>query len=365
MKIKIEKGDLLSAVQVASRGIPSHTTQPILECIVVEAKESSIAMRSTDMEIAICTIADGDVIEDGTVALDAKIFLDIAKKMPDGEITIESNDEFQTKIVSGKTKFKIAGRDASVFPKTAEADGADEVIISEFSLKELIRTTLFSVDFNAAQKSMTGELLKVNGDRLSAISLDGHRISIRNIDLLKSYDPVSAIVPGKTLMEIQKALSGDADKDCTIIFGEKTVLFSFGSTTLISRVIEGAFFDIRSIVNIQPEMTVTVNKQDFADCIDRAALFVKDGTKKPVILETKDNAIEVRIESTLGSMNEIVYCSRTGGDIKIGMNPAFLSDILKNIDEEEITLYFVGEKQPCIIRDRESYLYLALPVALK
>lgn len=365
MKLKFEKGNLLNATQIASRGIPAHTMQPILECILVEAVDGNIALRSTDMEMAIKTNVDGEIIESGIIALDAKMFADIVRKMPDGEITITSDENYQTEIKSGKAKFRIAGRDGNAFPKTAEVEDAQEIIVSEFSLKELIRTTIFSIAADSSQKSMTGELIRVKGDRFSATSLDGHRISIRNIDLRNSYEEVSAIVPGRTLTEVMKSLSGDADLDAKIVFNKNNIEFSFGNTTLVSRTIDSEFFDIKSIVNMQPSTTITVNKQEFADCIDRATLFTKSGEKKPVILETKDNAIEVRIESAIGGMHETVSCSRTGNDLKIGCNPAFLVDILKNIDIDEVTLYLTSEKMPIIIRDRETFLYLALPISMK
>ena len=200
---------------------------------------------------------------------------------------------------------------------------------------------------------------------MSLTTLDGYRISIRQTDLRNSYDPVKAIIPGKTLTEINKILSGDADKDVTISFTDKQVAFKFDNTTVITRTIEGQFFDIARVVNTQHTISMAVDRQAFMGCIDRATLLTKEGEKKPIIMQTDGDAIEMRIQSAVGSMDEKIDVVRSGDDIEIGLNPRYMVDVLKAIDDDEITLYLTTNKQPVIIRDRENYLYCVLPINFK
>ena len=210
---------------------------------------------------------------------------------------------------------------------------------------------------------MGGELFEINQDTLRVVSLDGHRISIRNIFLKNSYPANKVIVPGKTLSEISKILSGDTDKDVMIYFTKNHILFEFDDTVVVSRLIEGEYFNINQMITTDYETKVTINKREFYDCIDRATLLVKEGNKKPVIITIGDDVMELKINSTVGSMDEQITIQKEGKDIMIGFNPKFLIDALKVIEDEEIDIYMVNPKAPCFIRDeQQNYIYLILPV---
>ena len=235
--------------------------------------------------------------------------------------------------------------------------------MSEFTLKEAIRQTIFSIADNDTNKMMTGELFEITENVLKVVSLDGHRISIRKIDLKDSYEPRKVIVPGKTLQEISKIIGGEAEAEVQISFTKNHIVFEFDRTVVVSRLIEGEYFRIDQMLSSDYETKLTINKKEFLDCIDRATLLVREGEKKPIIIEITDNTMELRIDSAMGSMNESIDISKEGKDILIGFNPRFLIDALKVIDDETINIYLVNPKAPCFIRDdEESYTYLILPV---
>ena len=210
---------------------------------------------------------------------------------------------------------------------------------------------------------MTGELFEIKEDVLKVVSLDGHRISIRNTLLKNSYDYKKMIVPGKTLNEISKILSGDADKDVSIYFTDKHIIFEFDQTVVVSRLIEGEYFKVDQMISSDYETKVNINKKELLNCIDRATLMVKEGDKKPIIMDINDTSMELRINSTIGSMNELINIRKEGKDLMIGFNPRFMIDALKVIDDEEIEMFMVNPKAPCFIKDEKgTYLYLILPV---
>lgn len=357
------KSNLLSGVQTVSKAVPSKTTMSILECILIDTRNGEIKLTANDMELGIETIIDGEIIEKGMIALDAKIFLEIVRKLPDNDVTIETNDSFKTTITCEKAKFNIIGKSGDDFSFLPEIEKNDSVTVSQFTLKEIIRQTIFSIADNDNNKIMTGELFEINHDTLKVVSLDGHRISIRKVLMKNSYGSKKVVVPGKTLNEISKILSGDTDKDVNIYFTDKHVLFEFSRTIVVSRLIEGEYFRIDQMLSTDYETKVKINKKELLDCIDRATLLVKEGDKKPVIISIADGSMQLRMNTTVGSMDEEIDISKEGKDLMIGFNPKFLIDSLRVIEDEVIDLYMVNPKAPCFIRNaEETYIYVILPV---
>ncbi len=363
MKFICKKSDLLKGVNIVSKAVPSKTTMSILECILINASEGSIRLTANDMELGIETVIEGNTEEKGTVAIDAKIFSEIIRKLPDSDVTIETDENYKTKITCEKAKFDISGKSGEDFSCLPYIEKEDFITVSQFNLKEIIKQTIFSVSENENNKMMTGELFEINDTVLKVVSLDGHRVSIRNLELKESYNPKKVIVPGKTLIEMSKILSGEIDAFVKIFFTKNNIVFEFDRTVVVSRLIEGEYFRIEQMLSSDYETKVTVNKKEFLNCIDRATLLIKEGDKKPIIIQITDHEMSLKITSGLGSMNEEILIEKTGKDILIGFNPKFLIDALRVIDDESVTLYLVNPKAPCFIRDSlQSYIYLILPV---
>lgn len=363
MKIICSKSSLLHGVNIVSKAVPSRTTMAILECILIDASANEIKLTANDMELGIETKIEGEIEEHGIIALDAKIFSEIVRKLPDNNVTIETDASFKTVITCEKAKFNIIGKSGEDFSYLPYIERNHSLLLSQFTLKEVIRQTIFSIADNDSNKLMTGELFDIQENQLKVVSLDGHRISIRRIELRESYDHHKVVVPGKTLQEISKILSGDVNDDVNIFFTDNHIVFEFDNTTVVSRLIEGEYFRIEQMLSSDYETKIKINKRELLDCIDRATLLVKEGDKKPIIMNITDGNMELKINSFIGSMNEDIDIVKEGKDILIGFNPKFFIDALRVIDEEEVTLYMVNPKAPCFIKnDEESFIYLILPV---
>lgn len=363
MKITCPKAELLKSVNIVMKAVPSKTTMTILECILIDASTNEIKFTANDMELGIETKVTGMVLEKGIIALDAKLFSEIIRKLPDNDVTISSDEKFNTTITCEKAKFNIMGKDGDDFSYLPFIEKNDGVTISQFTLKEVIRQTIFSIAANDSNKIMTGELFEIEDNMLKVTSLDGHRISIRKIELKSHYNSKKVIVPGKTLTEISKILSGELEDMADLYFTDNHILFEFGDTKVVSRLIEGNYFRVDQMLSSDYDTKVTINKRELLDCIDRATLFVKEGDKKPIIMNLADHTMELKISSQIGSMDEMIDISLEGKDIKIGFNPRFLMDALRVIDDEQVDMYFMNPKAPCFIRnEEESYIYLILPV---
>ena len=363
MKLICSKANLVQGVNIVMKAVPSKTTMAILECILIDATTNEIKFTANDMELGIETKVEGDIISKGMVALDAKIFSEIVRKLPDNEVSIETDENYRTTITCEKAVFTIAGKSGDDFSYLPVIEKNKFIYVSQFTLKEVIRQTIFSISDNDTNKLMTGELFEVTGNELKVVSLDGHRISIRKIELKDSFDDIKVVVPGKTLNEISKILTGGTEDEVRIFFTSNHVVFEFDNTVVVSRLIEGEYFKINQMLSSDYETKISINKREFLNCIDRATLLVKEGDKKPIIINITDGDLELKISSVVGTMNENIDITKDGKDIMIGFNPKFLIDALRVIDDEEINIYFVNPKAPCFIKDaEEKYIYLILPV---
>lgn len=363
MKLICSKSNLLHGVNIVSKAVPTRTTMAILECLLIDASANEIKLTSNDMELGIETKIEGEIAERGVIALDAKIFSEIVRKLPDSDVTIETDASFKTTITCEKAKFNIVGKSGDDFSYIPYIERNEPIIMSQFTLKEVIRQTIFSIADNDNNKLMTGELFEIKENDLKVVSLDGHRISIRNIELKNNYSHKKVVVPGKTLQEVSKILPGSAEDEVSIFLTDNHIVFEFENTTVVSRLIEGEYFKIEQMLSSDYETKVKINKRELLDCIDRATLLVKEGDKKPIIMNITDDSMELKINSFIGSMNEDIDIAKEGKDILIGFNPKFFIDALRVIDEEEVTLYMVNPKAPCFIKDDEgTFIYLILPV---
>lgn len=363
MKIICSKSDLVKSVGIVSKAVPSKTTMPILECILIDATMDIIKLTANDIELGIQTEVKGQILGKGFIAVDAKIFSEIVRKLPENDVIIETDDKFQVNITCEKAKFHILGKSGEEFPDLPNIEKDEAVILSEFTLKEIIRQTIFSVSDNENNKIMTGELFEIHNGSLRVVTLDGHRISIRKIVLKEAYPDRRIVVPGKTLTEISKILSGEIKSEVYIYITQNHIVFEFEKTVVVSRLIEGEYFNIEQMLSRDYETKVKINRAELLNCIDRATLLIKEGDKKPIIINIGEEAMELTVKSQLGSMKEEISIYKNGKELRIGFNPKFLIDALKAIDDEEVELYFMNAKSPCFIKDEEeNYIYLILPV---
>ena len=363
MKLVFTKSNLNKAVGIVMKAVPTRTTMNILECILIDATTNEIKFTGNDMELGIETIVEGEIIEKGKIAIDAKLFSEIVRKLPDNDITLTTDSNNNALITCEKSKFNIAGKSGDDFSYLPAIIKDKMITLSQFQLKEVINQTIFSIAINDNNKMMTGELFEVNEGTLKVVGLDGHRIAIRNIKLEGRSDDVRVVIPGKNLQEISKILNADAESFVNIYFTNNHVLFEFDQTHVVSRLIEGDYFKISQMLSNDYETKVSINKKEFLDSIDRANLLIREGDKKPIIINILNGLLQVNVNSAIGALNEDIDIDKEGKDIMIGFNPKFLMDALRVIDDENVTMYLVNHKSPCFIRDKEeNYIYLILPV---
>ncbi len=255
MKIVCKRNDLLKGVNIVSKAVPTRTTVTILECIKIDASSDNIVMTASDTQLSIETKIDGTIEDRGIIALDAKFFSDIVKTLTSDTVTIESDSNFHTKITSGKAKFETTGRSGEDFSPLPLVPSNNPIVISQLALRESIQQTIFSIADSNDQKPMTGEQFKIEKNHLRVESLDGHRISIRNItlneELNNNQEDYDIVISGKTLNEISKIINGGAE-DMVNLYITKVpeekknevtqfIKFEFDNTTVVSTLLPGGY----------------------------------------------------------------------------------------------------------------------------
>ncbi len=363
MKFTCSKNNFNNGINIALKAVPGKTTMPILECVVIEAKGESIKLTTNDMQLGIETKVPADIEEEGIILVNAKMIAEIVRRLPDEDVNFEVDENNNILLFCGKSKFNIPGINHEEFPMLPQIEVEKKIELSQFTLKEMIRQTIFSISDNESNKILTGELFEINGDEFKIASLDLVRVSIRKIKLKENYDHIKVVIPGKTLNEISKILTGGTEDEITISFSKNYVLFEFDETMVISRLIEGNFYNIEQMMKNNYETKVKVNKRELFGCIDRATLLLREAEKKPVIMNIRENEIQMEMNTKIGSMDEEVLAQKEGKDLKIAFNPKYIIDVLKVIDDEEVYLYLFNSNAPCFIKnDEETYIYLILPV---
>lgn len=367
MKLSCSKDSLLNAINIVSKAVSSRTTLPILECILLTADENGLKLTSNDMELAIeSAYIDADIETEGNVALEAKFFSDIIRKVNGEEVNISVDDKFVATISCGKSEFKISGQNGEDFPPIPEVEKNDKYVISQTELKNLIRQTIFSVSQDESKPILTGEYIEIEGNMIDFVSVDGYRISYKQSELVQSSGTKSAIVPGKSLGEIAKILSADEDEKAVIYFTDNHIMVDIDGNIVVSRLIQGDFIKYQQSFTNDYKTSAKINKNEMLNSLERASLIARDSRKIPVKMEISGSNIIITSNAETSTAYEEVSSEIDGDKLLIAFNPKYLIDALRAIDDEEVYIHFNTQLSPCVFKpvEGDSYKYLVLPLRM-
>lgn len=368
MKIICERSLLLDYINIVLKAVSNRTTLPILECILLVADESGFRLVGNDLELGIETKQiKAEIIEQGSVALDSKIFSDIIRRMPGEQISISSDNKNITVIKSNKSEFKILGQNGGEFPFLPQVEKESEYTIPAKSLKEMIHQTIFSVAVNDSKAVMTGELLEIKDNQIKMVAVDGFRISLCVQNIKTENIDVKCVIPAKTLNELSKLFGGDDASTTQIYFTSKHILFETDNCIIVSRLLEGDFINYENVFTDEYTTLITIDRDLLLDGLERASLISKDAKKNPVKLNISGDTLVITSNTEAGTSYDELPIELDGIDIEIAFNPRYLIDALKVMDDEKLTMQFTTPLSPCIVKglENETYKYLVLPLRLK
>ena len=375
MKFVCSKTVLNQIVNIVQKAISNKTSLQILEFIKIDAQsDGHVSFTANSMEICIEYTSEITVYESGSVALPSKIFGEIVRRLPDGEISVTIDPKnYITDIECGQSKFNIQGMSSEEFPPVPILDPLYTTTISQRNLKDIIRKVYpFISQMDARKPVLTGALFDFKNGYLNVVGTDSHRLAVIKTPAGENQDNMKFVIPGITLSKVIQVLNDD-DAVVNIIVSDKHILFDFGFYQVYSRLLDGEFLKYEVIISATNSIKLKADKQNLINSFERANLIINDdllsktNNKIPVKMNILYNRIDISCNTSKGYVNDSVEVEHEGGDLIIGLNCRFMLDALNACDEDNIIMEFSAPTSGCFIRPEDGsdrYTYMVLPVRL-
>ena len=371
MKIVCEKDKILKALNSVTKAVAVRTTMPILEGILIQTNDNEIKLTTYDLEIGIeYVINDCKVEEQGATVVNAIMFTEIIRRLPDTEIKIEVNDKNLLVIECEGSLYKLATMNPDEFPELPKISVENSIEVEQNILKDMIRKTIFAVSTEENRPIFTGCLFEIANNKLNVVAVDGFRLAWKSKYLQAKVNNFSAVIPGRTLNEINKIILDSFDM-IKIGVAKNQALFEMENCKIVTRLLDGEFLNYSSVIPKNWETRIRVNKRDLQECFERVSLIsassVEKEKKYPVKVKIEVGKITISCTNQTGDAKEELYLETQGKELEVGFNPKYFLDALKVIDDEEIFVDFGTSVSPSVIRpiENEDYTYMILPIRMK
>ena len=369
MKFVCEKEKILKGINSVINGVANKTTKPILEGILIQTNDHELKLTSYDLEIGIEYILEANVTEQGNTVVNAVMFSEIIRKLPNAEIQIRINDNNLLEIECEGSLYKLATMDPEEFPELPRINIDNSIKLEQSTLKNMIRKTIFAVSTEENRPIFTGSLFEVIDGKLNVVAVDGYRIAIKSKEVEES-NQFSCVIPGKTLNEVNKIIADSFDT-ITVGIEKNQALFEMENCKIVTRLLDGEFLKYSNTIPQTWETRIKVNKSNIQNCFERILLIsassIEKEKKYPVKVNIEVGKVTISCSNQTGDAKEEILVDTEGKDLEIGFNPRFFLDALKAIDDEEVYIEFGTNRSPCIIRpiDDGDYVYMILPIKMK
>ena len=367
MKFSCEKVLLQSAIAVTSRAVAQKSSIPALEGLLLHV-EHQLTVSGYNMQTGIRTKVSADVAEGGDIVLNARLFGDIIRRMPDDVITFTADDKLMVHLSCGDADFDILGLSAADYPELPEVEDQYCIYIQQKTLRAMIEETAFAVSTNESRPVHTGALFEINEKGLTMVAVDGFRLAIRREPLEKiEGGAFSFVAPGSALNEV-KGICGDTEDLASVPLGQRHILFEVGDTELICRRLEGEFLDYKNAIPRKNPISVIADTKSLINSIDRVSVVISDKLKSPVRCTFGSDKVFLSAKTGNGDAKDVCRISGDGGGLEIGFNNRYLMEALRYAPADTVKIELNTGVSPAIIvpvDGEENFLYMVLPVRLK
>lgn len=370
MKIVCYKDKIIKAINSVVKGVASKTTMPILEGILIQTNDNEIKLTTYDLEIGIEYIMECDVEEQGSTVVNAIMFSEIIRKLPDTEIHISVNENNLLEIECEGSHYKLATMNPEEFPELPKIEIENSIEIDQNVLKNMIRKTIFATSTEESRPIFTGCLFEIENNKLSLVAVDGFRLALRTIFLTKQTNDFNAVIPGKTLVEVNKILS-DSFEQVKIGVSKNQALFEMDNCKIVTRILDGEFLNYKNVIPSNWETRIRVNKNNIQNSFERISLISASSMEKekkyPVKVQVDIGKVVISCTNQTGDAKEELFVSTEGKNLEAGFNPKYFLDALKAIEDEDVFIEFGSSISPCLVKSIENndYVYMILPIRLK
>lgn len=368
MKVICNRGALLEALMVAGNVVAARTPKPVLQCVKLTAADNSLTVAATDLEVAI-RYSDNQVqIEQaGEALVPADKLRDIVRESVDDTLSIEVAGD-NANIRGQDSHFKIFTQKPSDFPPVPDFEGEAQFQVPGGQLKQLIGQTLFAAAKESTRYAFNGVLVVAKAKKISLVSTDGRRLAMAKGDLSAGdkldKEGVKAIVPTKALNLMDKLID-DPEEQVSFQVRENQVIFHTSSATLTSNLVEGTFPPYEDVIPKDTDKKMTAATADFLSAIRRAALLTTEESKGVRMAFSKKGLVLTSRSPESGEATINFPCKYEGADVEIGFNPQFLTEALRVVDSDEISLDLTAANRPGLLKGGANFLYVIMPVNLQ
>ena len=371
MKMICEKDNILKALNSVTKAVATKTTMPILEGILIQTNDNEVKFTTYDLEIGIEYIINCEVTEQGATVVNAIMFSEIIRRLPDAEIKITLDDKNLLVIECEGSLYKLATMNPEEFPELPKISIENSIEMEQTSLKEMIRKTIFAVSTEENKPIFTGCLFEIKNNKLNVVAVDGFRLAWKSKYLQNKINDFTAVIPGRTLNEINKIIIDSYD-NIKIGVAKNQALFEMENCKVVTRLLDGEFLNYSSVIPDNWETRIRVEKNTIQNCFERISLISSSSIEKekkyPVKVNIDIGKVTISCTNQTGDAKEEMYVTTEGKNLEAGFNPKYFLDALRAIDDQEVFIDFGTSISPCIIRPVEEggdYIYMVLPIRMK
>jgi DNA polymerase-3 subunit beta len=370
MKFIVSSSSLLKHLSAINGVVTTNPVVPILENFLFEIVDSKLTVTASDLQTSMMTEIDVEAKEDGNIAVPAKILIETLKNLPEQPVTFSIDKEtYSVEISSDNGRYKLAGENATDFPRIPGVTNASTVEMSTDVLSSAIANTIFATSSDELRPAMTGVYMNLSDTNTTFVATDGHRlIRYRRVDIA-SPEATSIIVPRKALNLLKSTLPAE-NVPVSVEFNSSNAYFKFNNIKMICRLIDERFPDYENVIPTDNENDMVINRQEFLGSLRRIAIYANKTTHQ-VRLKLTGSELQISAEDLdfSNEANERLSCEHEGEDIEIGFNAKFLVEMLNNISAKEVTLKFSAPNRAGLIlpsdqNENEDILLLVMPVML-
>ncbi len=367
MKFTCDRDTICEAAGHISRIVSQRTPVSSLAGILFTADRGKVTLCGYDLETGMETAVDALVEDSGKIVLDAKLFCDIARRLPEDKITVFVDDRHMCTITSGNSKFSLVGINADEYPELPQVLGTNNLSIPSEMFISMVRQTIFSCAGPENSKPVhTGIMIEVVDGILRFIAVDGFRIAVRQEKI--DFDGLLRfIVPNRTLSEVVKIISHECDIKMNMT--KRHIIFDVDGFMIISRLLDGDFFNYERILPKSICTTATADTRMMIDMVERVSQVITDKERRrtPVCCKLEDNLLNTSCSTDIGSADDQIPIDINGDKLSISFNYRYLLEALRATESDKILLEFEGINKPMLVKpiEGDSYLYIVLPVRVQ
>ncbi len=368
MKFTCQKKDIAEVLPNVGKAASMKTPMEALSAIQLRSTDQQLELTGYDLELGIRTLIPAVIEENGVILVDSRLFSEVVRKMPDGILTVTTDEHLKITIVGGGTECQLAGMNADEYPDLPDIEQQQGAVIPQGLLKKMIEQTIYAVSLDETKPIFTGELIEMDGNMLNIVALDNYRMALRSEPLV-GQEPMKFVVPSKALREIHHLLTEDDENKnpCIIRLDQHHAIFEIHGYLVYTRLLAGEFVNYRRSIPENSKTQVTVNRRELIESLERCALLISEKNKTAVRFQFEDGKVLISCQNVIGSVGDQLNCDMSGERLTIGFNNRYLLDAVRAVQGDRVRIFLSEANRAVKIMeaDGEGSIAIVMPVQVR